>query len=235
MRSRTQTPTTRRSPPDWGDNREPKHLRHLEQLIDRESWNEHARRTTVDCRGRVSFGAMKRCCQRITGHGSVRTRNRHGLWIDQREGAAAALGTDPGPGQETPLGESASACTYVSVSSSLQLSMTPTGGKATYHRDRPAYPPAHQGSPKCPEWGTAPSAKSAAPRPRSTSTKATLLSSSASPPAAQPPLRTNSPFWPPPPPDEFDHHELRRDHVRQILAWTKLLAIGENKLRIAYM
>ena len=64
--------------------------------------------------------------------------------ISEKE-AAAALGTDPGPGQETPLGESASACTYVSVSSSLQLSMTPTGGKATYHREQAGIPPGAPG------------------------------------------------------------------------------------------
>ena len=64
--------------------------------------------------------------------------------ISEKE-AAAALGTDPGPGQETPLGESASVCTYVSVSSSLQLSLTPTGGKATYHREQAGIPPGAPG------------------------------------------------------------------------------------------
>lgn len=54
--------------------------------------------------------------------------------------ATTALGTDPGPGQETPLGETASACTYLAGTSSLQLSLTPIGGKAVFDRERAGIP-----------------------------------------------------------------------------------------------
>jgi len=64
--------------------------------------------------------------------------------ITQQE-AATALGADPGLGQETPLGETASACTYRSGTSILQLSLTPTGGKAVYDHERAGIPPGTTG------------------------------------------------------------------------------------------
>ena len=54
--------------------------------------------------------------------------------------ATAALGADPGPGQETPLGDTASACSYLAGQSSLQLSLTPSGGKAVYEREHAGIP-----------------------------------------------------------------------------------------------
>lgn len=49
--------------------------------------------------------------------------------------AAAALGSDPGPGQQTSLLGAATACTYLASDSSLQLSFTPSGGKATFDQE----------------------------------------------------------------------------------------------------
>ena len=54
--------------------------------------------------------------------------------------AAAALGADPGPGQETPLGDTASACSYLAGQSILQLSLTRSGGKAVYDSEHAGIP-----------------------------------------------------------------------------------------------
>ncbi len=56
--------------------------------------------------------------------------------------AATALGGDPGPGTQTALEGTATACTYRAGGSTLQFSLTPSDGKATYEEQHAHIPSA---------------------------------------------------------------------------------------------
>lgn len=56
--------------------------------------------------------------------------------------AGAALGADPGPGIQTALEGTATACTYRAGGSTLQFSLTLSGGKTTYDEEHAKIPSA---------------------------------------------------------------------------------------------
>jgi hypothetical protein len=56
--------------------------------------------------------------------------------------AATALGADPGPGQQTALEGTATACTYLAGGSTLQFSLMLSDGKATYDEQHAHIPTA---------------------------------------------------------------------------------------------
>ena len=55
----------------------------------------------------------------------------HACQLVTAQEAQTALGTNPGTGMATDLSGGATACTYLAGKSTLQLSLTPSGGKAT--------------------------------------------------------------------------------------------------------
>jgi uncharacterized Zn-binding protein involved in type VI secretion len=56
--------------------------------------------------------------------------------------AATALGADPGPGTQTALEGTATACTYLAGGSTLQFSLTLSDGRATYDEEHAHIPSA---------------------------------------------------------------------------------------------
>ena len=63
------------------------------------------------------------------------------LLVTEQE-AAAALGADPGPGIQTALEGTATACTYRAGGSTLQFTLTLSDGKATYDQEHAQIPSA---------------------------------------------------------------------------------------------
>jgi hypothetical protein len=87
----------------------------------------------------TSIPVVGRSGQAATG-GDPSVRATQACQLVTEQDAKAALGTDPGKGIATDLSGGATACSYIAGASTLQLSLTPSGGKAAFDLQRAHLP-----------------------------------------------------------------------------------------------